>query len=76
LDVFVDEPGFDPVFGCVTVVFVLFERDVLLEFHGCHTKSAISATTTMTATRLKVASEPPFSRSTVTLRSSIRDPPE
>jgi hypothetical protein len=47
-------------------------RDVLVAFHGCHTKSAIKATTTMTATKLKAASDPPLSRATVMLRSSIR----
>jgi hypothetical protein len=71
---FVPEVPPDP-FGCVIVVLVLLLRDVLVEFQGCHTKSAISATTTMTATKLKVARDPPLSRSTEMLRSSIRDSP-
>jgi hypothetical protein len=67
-------PEFVPV-PVLWVVFVVFVRDVLVEFQGCHTKSAISATTTITATKLKVAKDPPFSRSTEMLRSSIRDSP-
>jgi hypothetical protein len=80
LVVVVDEfvPELPPdVWGWVIVVLelTLSVRVVLAEFQGCHTKSAISATTTMTATKLKVASEPPLSRSIETLRSSIRDLP-
>ncbi|MBV8299177.1 MAG: hypothetical protein JO083_06525, partial [Candidatus Eremiobacteraeota bacterium] len=68
-----DVPEFVP--PCVVVVVVPLVWDVVVEFQGCHTKSAISATTTMTATKLKVARDPPFSRSTEMLRSSIRDMP-
>src|SRR5581483_9074190 len=67
----VPPPVVPPLSGCELVVFVVL-RVVLVWFHGCHTKSAISATTTITATRLKVARDPPLSRSIVTLRSSIR----
>ena len=73
--VVVEEPAVSEPSGCVTVVFVLLLRDVVVEFQGCHTKSAISATTTITATKLKVARDPPLSRSTEMLRSSICDLP-
>jgi hypothetical protein len=67
------EPDVVPVLlELLTVVPLPSLRVVLVAFHGCHTKSAISATTTTTAIKLKVASDPPFSRSTEMLRSSIR----
>jgi Kef-type K+ transport system membrane component KefB len=76
--VVVDEPdvvpGFVPLDVVVLAPFVCV-LVLLVAFHGCHTKSAISATTTMTAIKLKVASDPPFSRSTEMLRSSIRQCP-
>jgi hypothetical protein len=72
----VDEPDVVPEFVPLeVVVFAPLTPVLLVAFHGCHTNNAISATTTMTATKLKVASDPPFSRSTEMLRSSIRQCP-
>jgi hypothetical protein len=56
---------------CLVVVCVPAGPAVCALFHGCQTKSAISATTTTTAIRLKAAIEPPLSLLTTTLRSSI-----
>jgi hypothetical protein len=72
--VVVDEP-FVPLvpLDCCVVVFVVL-RDVPVTLQGCQTKSAINATTTMTATKLKAASDPPSSRETEMLRSSMLSP--
>jgi hypothetical protein len=69
--VVLEPPPVVPLLWVVFVVFVVLVRVLPPWFQGCHTKRAISATITMTATKLKVATDPPLSRSTVTLRSSI-----